>query len=124
MIWSSDGQSVNVFKTHPSSDNQTLYKAHENIVTDFLGWLQNTIIKTEVTALEFPIRSTDSGGSGFQNKSASPKLTVHEPAGGGISRVFLYLFMICVYICPTHQLKYLLYIITAVDVEGKTKRHG
>ena len=30
--------------------------------------------------------------------------------GGGISRVFLYLFMICVYICPTH-LKYLLYII-------------
>ena len=85
--------------------------------------LQNTIInRSHRFGISYQINRQR--GSGFRKQECVTEVDRPWTFDGGVSRVFLYLFMIRVYISPQAQVFAVYSSPSTADVGGKTKRDG
>ena len=108
-------QTGNVLKIHIHASWKTLLCQTRR--------LQNTIInRSHRFGISYQINRQ--WGSGFRKQDCVTEVDRPWTFDGGVSRVFLYLFMIRVYISPQAQVFAVYSSPPTADVGGKTKRDG
>ena len=84
-------------------------KGHKNIFTDFLEMVTEPDHKQKSPVWNFLSDEQTAVDQVSKTRVRHRGWPAMNP-GGGVSRVFLYLFIICVCICPKVYFKYLLYV--------------